>query len=232
MYYRKDNKKHNIDNLQTIYAIIMALAFGQAISTFFTNPMNNSYYLSKNILYYIPHLLTFICLIIPFYHGMNRYLEYYYIDNYHKYKLKNSLLMIDILFFFSEAFLFFAFAATYKTGAFSFYFIFFIITLDIFWVIITSNKKILIDNRYYYKGKNKIKQKNISSYDLLNPLNNKKIKLWSVINLYYLLIIIICLLILYILQLPYFINVIIIMIVTLLRTICDYYYGWDFYFSI
>jgi len=93
--------ERSVTSLQTIYAIIIALSMGQAIQTLFEAAPGGPLKLSSDVFTYIPAFITFISLLVPFYHGMNRHLDMCYIEK--STDVVKGALLFDFVIFFVEA---------------------------------------------------------------------------------------------------------------------------------
>ena len=93
--------QRSVDSLQMIYAVIVALAIGNAIQTIFLDATTKLFIFDFSLLSSLPAFLTFIVIIVPFYQGMNRHLDNCYIINTETHV--EGALLFDFLVFFFEA---------------------------------------------------------------------------------------------------------------------------------
>ncbi|MBL7876763.1 MAG: hypothetical protein JNL53_13940 [Cyclobacteriaceae bacterium] len=119
----------SVDSLQKIYAVIIGLAIARTTQEVVQGTNWNE--ILPRIQATAPALLSFFFLIVPFYHGMNRHLDYSYLERVPQHS-KIGLIM-DFIFFSLEAALFFLFADTIILGKESFIVIALILGLDILW---------------------------------------------------------------------------------------------------
>jgi len=136
-----DAIKRSVDSLQRIYSMIIALAIAYSITIFFIDEHQNL----RNwdaIWPNLPKFLTFIVIIVPFFHGMNRHLDRCYLEKESN-PIKGALL-IDFIFFFVESVILFIFAGTLKSPGLRCYEVLaFLLVADSFWAILSC--------RYHYK---------------------------------------------------------------------------------
>ena len=127
--------ERSVTSLQTIYAIIIALSMGQAIQTLFEAAPGGPLKLSSDVFTYIPAFITFISLLVPFYHGMNRHLDMCYIEK--STDVVKGALLFDFVIFFVEAALLFAFSASLNVGLKSFIILGILLSVDSAWALIS-----------------------------------------------------------------------------------------------
>jgi predicted membrane protein len=183
--------ERSVDSLQKIYAVIVALAIGQAIQTISGNP--------SEILSHLPGFLAFVAIVVPFYHGMNRHLDKCYIERTEN--VVQGALLFDFIVFFSLASLLFVFSTSIKTGLQSFVILGGLLVVDSVWA--------LVSHWIHYRG--------------FVP----SILRWSVINS----IILVAALFIYVLQVyDDGTKCWLLLVLAIIRTICDYKFCWNFYF--
>lgn len=91
---------------------------------------------------FLPTFLTFIIVLIPFYHGASRYLDETYIIN--KDKVHPLIGLIDFIFFFTEAIFFYIIALLISQPKSFFFWVIALLLLDVIWLLfvrITSKKR-------------------------------------------------------------------------------------------
>lgn len=198
---KSGNIIRSVDNLQALYTVVIALALVKAIETLFS--INNS----NNLIFHYEYLLTTISLIItiiPIHHGASRYLDITYTvrrDVRSKYAG-----MLDFLFFFLEAILFFVLALVLTNNITFYIFIIGLLLLDVIW---------------------------LSTVRLTNPDNFPKVIKWLKINLITILMLGIGIIIVHLKIFNDNIFVWIILSITIiLRTVVDYAWNWEFYWPI
>ena len=129
----KSAVERSVSSLQAIYAIIIALAMGQAINTLIKLPNTTQHRLSIDIIPHLPAFAAFVALLVPFYHGMNRHLEICYIEK--SSKVVKAALPIDFVVFFLESALLFAFAVSLDAGLEAFVILGILLIFDCVWAI-------------------------------------------------------------------------------------------------
>jgi hypothetical protein len=125
-----DKEKRTIDSLKAIYAVIIGLAIKDAIEVVAKDETINC------IIIKIFLLLTFFMIAIPFFHGMNRHLDAYYVHVDEKNKQKQGLLLFDFFAFFSEACFLFFFAINLCRYWDGYQFLGIMLSLDLIWAIV------------------------------------------------------------------------------------------------
>jgi len=97
--------ERSVNHLQILFSIVFGISITTLLSKI-TTIINDIGY--KNMKIYIPYLLmglSYFILVIPFYHGANRYMDQTYILNNDKNEKRFSL-MIDFFFLFFEGVIF------------------------------------------------------------------------------------------------------------------------------
>ncbi len=122
--------KRSVDSLEKIYAVIIALAIGKTLTTIFPGGDFNSD-LANNAKF-IPALFSFFLLVVPFYHGMNRHLDFCYLSK-KKEDIKEWGLLIDFIVFCLESSLLFVFANYIKSGINCYIILGLILAIDVIW---------------------------------------------------------------------------------------------------
>ena len=127
--------QRSVDSLQMIYAVIIALAIGNAIQTIFLDTTTKLFIFDFSLLSSLPAFLTFIVIIVPFYQGMNRHLDNCYIINTERHV--EGALLFDFLVFFFEAIILYAFSASIKSGLNCFIILGILLFVDVIWGLIS-----------------------------------------------------------------------------------------------
>jgi len=125
----------SVDSLQKIYAVIIALAIGKAIQTLFSSESLNIFEFNDDLIKFLPCFFSFIVLLVPFYHGMNRHLDKCYLEKTEN--IIHGALLFDFIIFFFESSLLYAFAASLLGGYQNFLLIAILLTTDTIWAIIS-----------------------------------------------------------------------------------------------
>lgn len=139
--------ERSVDSLQRIYSFILALSLGQAITivvldnatkqfvplTFARITGDEGINFFLNVL---PIALAFFVTIIPFHQGMNRHLDFHYMENTNV-DAKRGLLL-DFFFFMAEGGIFFAIASSLRQQNQAFVFFGLLLLIDIVWAVIAN----------------------------------------------------------------------------------------------
>ena len=91
--------QRSVDSLQKLYAVIVSLAISFAIQNLLLNRVDNSFAVSADIINYLPAFFSFLFIIVPFYHGMNRHLDKCYLEESHVKSPKGALPFDFVIFF-------------------------------------------------------------------------------------------------------------------------------------
>jgi hypothetical protein len=125
--------QRSIDSLQKIYQLIVALAIGE---TFKSIVVDKSQWLSE-IANTVPIWFSFILILVPFYHGMNRHLDLTVEEVGASRDVSTKIrmqLLLDFVFFMLESMLFLVFAFTVsRRGIEPFEVLAAILIVDIVW---------------------------------------------------------------------------------------------------
>lgn len=193
-----DFSKRSVDSLQRIYAIIVALAIAQAINAIFINKGELASW--QDMHKHIFQFVSFVCIIVPFFHGMNRHLDKCYLDK--KNDMKEGALLFDFIVFFVESMLLFAFAGTLKSPSLNCYIVLLVLlAFDTLWAFVS--------HFIHYSNEKK------------GPIQ------WAIINLVTMVLMI---LIWYTSYFKDETKPLLMTILVLLRSIFDYTLCWEFYF--
>jgi hypothetical protein len=192
----------SVDSLKGIYAIFIALAIGNIAQTLFKDAPADIQQLE--IIVHIPALIIFFVTIVPFFHGMNRHLDVFYIEQGCKIK---GLLLADFLIFCIEGVLLFIFTIRFKIGIEGFAWLGILLAIDAIWALIA----------------NAIHDEKLS----------RTVSIWALLNLITIIVAFLIYQFYNDLEeFTIFAFKICLVIVAILRTVLDYYYAWDFYFPI
>jgi hypothetical protein len=137
--------ERSVDSLQRIYSFILALSLGQAINILVVDsatrqliPLTAQKIFGDEgkdlLLNVLPIALAFFATIIPFHQGMNRHLDYHYIE--HADVKASTGLLLDFIFFMAEGCLFFAIASSVRQPHLAFVFFGLLLAIDITWALI------------------------------------------------------------------------------------------------
>ncbi len=128
--------ERSVDSLQKIYAVVVALAIGQAIQTVLLERTSGRLAATSEWFARAPTFLAFVFVLVPFYHGMNRHLDRCYIEPEQGQRAKGALLFDFLVFFFETAFLF-AVANSIDSGLRAFAVLGGLLALDAVWALIS-----------------------------------------------------------------------------------------------
>jgi len=92
-------RENSVKNLQTLYSIVIGLGLVQSIQTVVVDPVG------KFDIALIPYFLSYLFLLVPFYHGALRHLDRTYVEAPSK-RVRSGALMADFLLLFIEAVVF------------------------------------------------------------------------------------------------------------------------------
>lgn len=128
-----DSIKRSVDSLQKIYAVIVGLAITKTLQRVFENDDNGEFNW-ESFYDYLPALIAFMALVVPFYHGMNRHLDKCYLENA---PLKKKAIIIDFFVFCFEAGILFIFSYFIKHKLDAFIILGILLFVDMIWSIIS-----------------------------------------------------------------------------------------------
>jgi hypothetical protein len=143
-----DSKKpleRAVDSLQRIYSLILALSIGQAISILVLDPATkqlipltaDKIFSSDGVNFFghiLPVAIAFFVTIIPFHQGMNRHLDFHYIERTDP--NVSFGLFLDFVFFMFEGGIFFAIASSVRLPAQATTFFGLLLFVDIIWALV------------------------------------------------------------------------------------------------
>jgi hypothetical protein len=126
--------ERSIDNVQSIYAVIIALAISEAIETLLkaTNSTTGeiSFAEARNGLC---AFVAFLFTVVPFWQGMNRHLDRCYLEKENS--VKHSVLLLDLGVFLAEAIVLFGAGLLIKSGIVTFYWLALLLGIDMVWAV-------------------------------------------------------------------------------------------------
>lgn len=188
--------ERSVNSLQTLYTVVIALALVEAIKAIINIQTDtNSIYVNwKSLIPFSALVFT----LIPFHHGANRYLDEMYIVKGCQGRPLTGL--IDFLFFFVEAAVFYIMSLSISQPKLFFYTLTILFVIDIVWLIFVyfSSNESFKKIKYWF-------WLNLGTIFLLLIFNATKL-LDDDINKW-----------------------IILLLVTLLRTVLDYILEWSFF---
>lgn len=128
-----DSVKRSVDSLQKIYAVIVGLAITKTLQRVFENDDSGEFNW-ESFYDYLPALIAFMALVVPFYHGMNRHLDKCYIENS---PINKKAIIIDFFVFCIEAGILFIFSYFIKHNLDAFIILGILLIVDIAWSFIS-----------------------------------------------------------------------------------------------
>jgi hypothetical protein len=128
--------ERSVDSLQKIYAVVIALAIGQAIETLLLDRKTDVLASASDVLARTPIFFSFVLILVPFYHGMNRHLDACYIERPQGQRVEGALLF-DFLVFFIESALLFAVANSVSPTIEGFIFLGLLLGVDVVWALVS-----------------------------------------------------------------------------------------------
>lgn len=135
-----ENSKDVIDAIlffQRAFTIVLALALGESFKQFVADREEKTIHWDR-----LPALLTFLFMIFPFFHGMNRYVFVTYINRISAVQSYAGYLMFDGIIFMAESATFFIMSRSLATIQWR-RFLFALITLlaiDSTWIVVEHHK--------------------------------------------------------------------------------------------
>jgi hypothetical protein len=126
--------KRSVDNVQRIYAVIIALAISQAIQSLLKDSNSSATQLSLARGYVgLPAFIAFLATLVPFWQGMNRHLDRCYLEK--KIGVVQRALLLDFAVFFVEAIFLFASGWSIKLDIDTFYWLAGLLGIDMIWAV-------------------------------------------------------------------------------------------------
>lgn len=123
--------ERSVDSLQKTYAVIIALAIGQAIQSLLKAPTDASIVSLDQITPAVPAFTAFLFTLVPFFHGMNRHLDRSYLEK--SGQVIQGALILDFAVFLLEATCLFAVAWSLRSGIRSFEYLGVLLLIDMLW---------------------------------------------------------------------------------------------------
>jgi Domain of unknown function (DUF4406) len=127
--------ERSVNTIQSIYAIVIALAISEATQSFLTGPDGHVNLRVKWLLAGLPAFIAFLVTLVPFWHGMNRHLDRCYLEKTEG--VKRWAIPIDFFVFLWEAALLFAAGLTLRSGIETFICLGLLLALDMVWAFIS-----------------------------------------------------------------------------------------------
>lgn len=189
--------ERSVETLQRIYAVVTGLALNESLKKSFVDARGDLYFEWLSFI----SLITFVALLVPFFHGMNRHMD----EVLQKYKDSNGgmeskrysiLILFDFFVFIVESGILFLLATTIHRPENFFLLFILLISVDFVWAFVSNKFVTTVQSN------------------------------WAWINFATAVILVI---ILYLFKANEQ-KIILICIVSIFRTILDYSLGWDFYF--
>lgn len=125
----------SVKSLQRIYAMIIALAVGEALRRFFISPDDNEFAITGKQVADLPALVAFFVTVVPFFHGMNRHLDDFYVLDSGK-QAPAGALFFDFVFFLMESAALFAMASTVTNASALFAVLMILLVIDFVWAAV------------------------------------------------------------------------------------------------
>jgi hypothetical protein len=126
--------ERSVDNVQRIYAVIIALAISQAIQILLKNPNSTTLELNlKQVPSGLPAFVAFLVTLVPFWQGMNRHLDRCYLEK--KAGVRQGVVLIDFVVFIMEASFLFAAGWSIKSDIETFYWLGGLLGVEMIWAL-------------------------------------------------------------------------------------------------
>ena len=130
--------ERSVDSLQKIYTVIVGLAIAQAVQALSvadraTNTLANWSDLQGRL----PAFLAFAVVLVPFFHGMNRHLDYSYLERPEGEQAQGALLFDFVVFFAQSAILFLIATSIAQKTLAPFVFLAALLALDVIWSLVS-----------------------------------------------------------------------------------------------
>lgn len=121
----RERRRSSVDNLERLYTIVLGLALVRAVEVLLIGPGGGFAVQWRSL----PMFVAFVATLIPFYHGANRYLFTVYVFLDYGEVPRRVTALIDFIFFFVQAMIFFAMALVIDDAA-TFYVL---LTVQLLW---------------------------------------------------------------------------------------------------
>lgn len=137
----KEKVQRSVDSLERLFSVVVALAITIAVEkTLFDSAgqlypwtdVNGEHVLVHQVALRLPALLGFLVSIVPFYHGMNRHLDITYIEHTVP-RRKEGFLILDFVAFFLESCLLVALASLVDNCPIAFLVLVLLLSVDVLW---------------------------------------------------------------------------------------------------
>lgn len=126
--------ERSVDNVQRIYAVIIALAISQAIQNLLKSPGSTTLDLGlKQVSAGLPSFIAFLVTLVPFWQGMNRHLDRCYLEK--KVGVRQRVILLDFAVFLLEAVFLFAAGWSIKSDIETFYWLGGLLGIDMVWAL-------------------------------------------------------------------------------------------------
>lgn len=126
--------ERSVDNVQRIYAVIIALAISQAIQNLLKSPGSTTVDLSlKQVSDGLPAFVAFLVTLVPFWQGMNRHLDRCYLEK--QAGVRQRVILFDFAVFLLEAIFLFAAGWSIKSDIETFYWLGALLGVDMIWAL-------------------------------------------------------------------------------------------------
>jgi hypothetical protein len=134
----KKAMERSVDSLQKLYAVVVALAIGQGIMALaIADRASNTFRDWSDLRTRLPGFLAFIVTLVPFFHGMNRHLDRYYLQTAESQPPKTragpGVLLFDFFVFFAMSSLLFLVAMSVSEPIRAFMFLGALLVIDVWW---------------------------------------------------------------------------------------------------
>jgi hypothetical protein len=124
--------ERSVDNVQRIYAVIIALSISHAIQNLLKSPGSTTLDLSlKEVSAGLPAFIAFLVTLVPFWQGMNRHLDRCYLEK--KAGVRQRVILFDFAVFFLEAIFLFAAGWSINSDIKTFYWLGGLLGVDMIW---------------------------------------------------------------------------------------------------
>jgi len=127
--------ERSVDSIQTIYAVVMALAISQAIQSLLREPSFGAVLNLGRVSPAVPAFVAFLVTLVPFWHGMNRHLDRCYLEKGGT--VVQGALLLDFVVFFLESSFLFAAGWSLRSGIESFQYLGWLLCVDMLWGFIS-----------------------------------------------------------------------------------------------
>lgn len=139
----------SVDSIQKIYAVVIALAISQAILSLLRDSSGTADLTVLRLISGLPAFVAFSVTVVPFWHGMNRYLDRCYVEK--STEVVQRALLFDLATFFIEAVFLFAAALSLRSRLTTFGFLALLLLADTLWAIISHRIHFRCEKSYAKK---------------------------------------------------------------------------------